>query len=124
MKDRVVRDGRTGRLLRLSLDDAAQERSIVAEFWAARDAEYAEVLERVPAFLAELEMEPGAGRTYVDLNRFQGWLAAFEAEALAAEAPDAQQDDADPGPAGAATDRPGPAGQDRPGRAGRLRTVE
>lgn len=158
--DRVVLDGGTGRLLRLSLDDAAQERSIVAEFRAARDAEYAEVLERVPAFLAELEMERARGRaSYVeveeseaDLNRFQGWLAkieqrdyfaapgrtaarasvagcaaalaAFEAEALAAEAPDAQQDDVDPGPAGAATDRPGPAGQDRPGRAGRLRAVE
>jgi hypothetical protein len=85
--DRVTRDGGTGRCLRLSLDDPAQEASIMAEFQAARDAEYAEVLERVPAFLAELEMERARGRaTYAeveeseaDLVRFQSWLAKIEA---------------------------------------------
>ena len=85
--DRVSRAGGTGRCLRLSLDDPAQEASIVAEFRAARDAEYAEVLERVPALLAELEMERARGRaTYAeveeseaDLVRFQSWLGKIEA---------------------------------------------
>jgi hypothetical protein len=85
--DRVSRDGGTGRCLRLSLDDPAQEASIVAEFRAARDAEYAEVVERVPGLLAELEMEQARGRaTYAeveeseaDLARFQAWLAKIEA---------------------------------------------
>ena len=57
------------------------------EFRAARDAEYAEVVERAPALLAELEMERARGRaTYAeveeseaDLVRFQGWLAKIEA---------------------------------------------
>lgn len=85
--DRVVREGGIGRSLRLSLDDPAQEESILAEFRSARDAEYAEVLERAPAFLAELEMERARGRaTYAeveeseaDLTRFQTWLAKVEA---------------------------------------------
>lgn len=85
--DRVNREGGAGRCLRLSLDDPAQEASIVAEFRAARDAEYAEVLERVPTLLAELEMERSRGRaTYAeveeseaDLVRFQSWLAKIKA---------------------------------------------
>jgi hypothetical protein len=85
--DRVSRDGGTGRCLRLSLDDPAQEASIVAEFQAARDAEYGEVVERAPELLAELEMERARGRaTYAeveeseaDLDRFRSWLAKIEA---------------------------------------------
>jgi hypothetical protein len=85
--DRVSRDGGSGRCLRLSLDDPAQEASIVAEFRAARDAEYAEVVVRVPGLLDELEMERARGRaTYAeveeseaDLARFHSWLAKIEA---------------------------------------------
>lgn len=142
--DRVVREGGTGRSLLLSLDDPTEEESIVAEFRSARDAEYAEVLERVPAFLAELARERARGRaTYAeveeseaDLTRFQTWLgkietrdylgapgrevaraavarceadlAAFEAEAMAAESPDPvlarNEPDGDRAPAHAALD--------------------
>lgn len=85
--DRVNRAGGSGRCLRLALADPAQEASIVAEFRAARDAEYAEVLERIPAFVAELELERSRGRaTYAeveeseaDLARFRSWLGKIEA---------------------------------------------
>jgi hypothetical protein len=50
-----------------------------------RDTEYGEVVERVPKFLAEIEMETARGRaTYAeveeseaDLERFEKWLAAI-----------------------------------------------
>jgi len=85
--DRVRRAGGSGRCLQLALADPAQEASIVAEFRAARDAEYAEVLERIPAFVAELELERSRGRaTYAeveeseaDLARFRSWLGKIEA---------------------------------------------
>jgi len=121
--DRVHRDGGTARVLSVAMADQAQEQALHAELNAARDAEYAEVLERVPAFIDELAKERAKGRaTYAeveeseaDLARFRAWLgkveardyfdapggeqaraavagcaaelAAFEAEALANEAP-------------------------------------
>lgn len=121
--DRVHREGGAGRYLTLTLD-AADEDKVIGEFRAARDEEYVEVLDRVPAFLAELASERARGRaTYAeveeseaDLERFRSWLAkieardyfgavrgaeaqaavarcaeelaAFEEEAMAAEAPD------------------------------------
>lgn len=121
--DRVHRDGGAARVLRRVLSDRVQEDALRAEANAARDGEYAEILERVPAFLAELAQERAKGRaTYAeveeseaDLTRFRAWLtkieardyfaapggqaardavedcavelAAFEAEALANEAP-------------------------------------
>ncbi len=123
LADRVRRDGGTARVLPVTVADLAEEQALREELNAARDAEYAEVLDRVPAFLAELEQERARGRaTYAeveeseaDLDRFRGWLAkievrdyfaapggaqaraavaeceqqlaAFEAEAFAAEAP-------------------------------------
>jgi hypothetical protein len=125
--DRVRQQGGTGRMLRLTFTDPAEERQIVGEFNAARDAEYAEVLARLPAFREELATERGRGRaTYAeveeseaDLERFRAWLAkiaardyfdapgaidaqaavercvtelaAFEEDALAAEAPEPNQ---------------------------------
>lgn len=84
--DRVRREGGTGRCLTLVLDPA-DEAAVVAEFRAARDEEYREVLDRVPAFLAELARERARGRvTYLeveeceaDLARFRSWLGKIEA---------------------------------------------
>ncbi|MET7335001.1 Chromate resistance protein ChrB [Nonomuraea sp. NPDC005650] len=85
--DRVRQQGGTGRLLRLDLTEAAEERQVIGEFNAARDAEYAEVLERLPAFRAELAEERERGRaTYAeveeseaDLERFRSWMAKIDA---------------------------------------------
>jgi len=79
----VRADGGTARSLTLSVEDEAQYAGLVAEFNAERDAEYAEVVERAPQFLAELEKETARGRaTYAeveeseaDLERFDKWLA-------------------------------------------------
>jgi hypothetical protein len=64
-----------------------EQQQIIAEFNAARDAEYAEVLERLPAFGEELARERARGRaTYAeveeseaDLERFRSWLARISA---------------------------------------------
>ncbi|WP_090929385.1 Chromate resistance protein ChrB [Nonomuraea jiangxiensis] len=85
--DRVHQQGGTGRMLRLTLTDPAEERQIIAEFNTARDAEYTEVLERLPTFRAELAAERQRGRaTYAeveeseaDLERFRSWLAKIAA---------------------------------------------
>ena len=81
MVDRVRADGGKARAFTVTLtaEDAEQ---VKAEQRADRDREYAEVLERVPAFLAEIETETGRGRaTYTeveeseaDLGRFERWL--------------------------------------------------
>jgi hypothetical protein len=84
--DRVHREGGQSRSLSLRIDDPEQERALVAEFNAARDAEYAEVLDRVPAFRQELDSERAKGRaTYAeveeseaDLERFRSWMAKIE----------------------------------------------
>jgi hypothetical protein len=84
--DRVHADRGTARLLRITFDDAAEEAQLIAELQAARDAEYGEVLERVPAFLEELRMERARDRaTYeeveeseADLQRFRSWLAKID----------------------------------------------
>lgn len=85
--DRVRTEGGTGRLLRLHLGDAAEREDLIAEFNAARDAEYDELLERLPTFFAELETETARGRaTYAeveenetDLTRFRDWLTKIAA---------------------------------------------
>jgi hypothetical protein len=122
--DRVHRDGGQARVLHLALTEPGEEAAVVEQFRQERAGEYAEVLERIPSLLAELDQERARGRvTYAeveeseaDLERFRSWLgriqerdyfnapgraeaqaavercaralAAFEAEALAAEAPD------------------------------------
>ncbi|WP_431921945.1 Chromate resistance protein ChrB [Nonomuraea jabiensis] len=85
--DRVRQQGGTGRMLHLALTDPAEERQVIGEFSAARDAEYAEVLERLPAFRAELAHERERGRaTYAeveeseaDLERFRSWMGKIAA---------------------------------------------
>ena len=81
--DRVHHDGGQGRLLRVVLPQPAEQAAVIAEFQAARDAEYAELLERLPELERELAHERARGRTtYVeveeseaDLERFRSWLA-------------------------------------------------
>jgi hypothetical protein len=85
--DRVRQHGGSARTLRVSFPDPAQRQQLVGEFNAARDAEYAEVLERLPAFGEELALERARGRvTYAeveeseaDLERFRAWLAKISA---------------------------------------------
>ena len=123
LADRVRHEGGTARVLQVQLPETGEEQALREEFNTARDTEYAEVLERIPALSAEIAMERARGRaTYAeveeseaDLERFRSWLAkiaardyfaapggeraqaavaavteelaAFEAEALNAEAP-------------------------------------
>jgi hypothetical protein len=120
----VHRDGGEGRLLKVVLTDPAEEHAVIEDFRRERAVEYADLLERIPEFLAELDRERARGRTTyaeveeseADLQRFQSWLAkivardyfdapgaaearaavercatelaAFEEDALAAEAPE------------------------------------
>jgi hypothetical protein len=81
--DRVRHQGGSARMLRMTFADPDQERDVIAELNAARDAEYAEVLERLPALRQELTDERARGRTTyaeveeseADLERFRTWLA-------------------------------------------------
>ena len=83
----VRADGGTARSLTVTVDDAAEYAALVAEFNAERDAEYAEVVERAPQLLAELQTETARGRaTYAeveeseaDLDRFNKCLAKIAA---------------------------------------------
>jgi hypothetical protein len=84
--DRVRVNGGTARVLRIGFEDAREEAQLVAELRAARDDEYGEVLERLPAFLDELRSERDRDRaTYeeveeseADLERFRAWLAKID----------------------------------------------
>ncbi len=85
--DRVRRDGGTARVLSVAFTGPGEEQVLRAELNLARDGEYGEVLERVPAFLEELAAERAKGRTTyaeveeseADLDRFRAWLAKIEA---------------------------------------------
>ncbi|WP_216639513.1 Chromate resistance protein ChrB [Brachybacterium sp. P6-10-X1] len=87
LADRVHRDGGAIRVLRMEFVDNAEERSVIEEFNAARDAEYAEVLERIPGLHEELATERDRGNiTYAeveeseaDLERFRSWLGKIDA---------------------------------------------
>jgi hypothetical protein len=84
--DRVRANGGAARVLRITFEDTNEEAHLVSELRAARDDEYGEVLERVPAFLAELRRERDRDRaTYeeveeseADLERFRAWLAKID----------------------------------------------
>ncbi len=86
LMDRVTREGGQGRLLHLRLADGDERAAVIAELQAARDAEYMDLLERLPSFFAELEMETARGRaSYVeveeseaDLIRFRTWAKKIE----------------------------------------------
>ena len=81
--DRVHRDGGQGRLLKVALTDPAEEQAVIEDFRRERAVEYADLLERLPEFLAELDRERARGRTTyaeveeseADLERFRSWLA-------------------------------------------------
>ena len=83
LADRVHHQGGTARVSQVAFTDRAERAALVAEMNTARDVEYAEVLERLPAFHDELVMESARGRaTYAeveeseaDLERFRSWLA-------------------------------------------------
>ena len=85
--DRVRRDGGEARLLHLTLPDPDEHAQIVAAFRHERASEYAEVLERTPAFVEELATERARGRTTyaeveeseADLERFRSWLSKIAA---------------------------------------------
>jgi hypothetical protein len=84
---RVHAQGATGRVITIEVPDEREHAALVTEFNAARDAEYAEVLERTPAMLAEIASETSRGRaTYAeveeseaDLDRFRTWLTKIAA---------------------------------------------
>lgn len=84
--DRVNHEGGNGRMLHLQLTDPTEVHWLRAEFDAARDQEYGEVLERLPALSAEIATERGKGRTTyaeveeseADLDRFHTWLAKID----------------------------------------------
>jgi hypothetical protein len=84
---RVRADGGTGRILTIAVPHPAEHAELVAEFNAARDVEYAEVVERTPALLAEIAEETARGRagyaeveeSEADLERFRSWLAKIAA---------------------------------------------
>jgi hypothetical protein len=84
---RVHSQGASGRVLTIEVPDEREYAALVADFNAARDAEYAEVLERTPAMLAEIAAETTRGRatfaeveeSEADLERFRGWLAKIVA---------------------------------------------
>ena len=97
----VRAEGGTARTLTVTVDAVAEYAELVAEFNTERDVEYAEVVERAPQLLAELEHETARGRaTYAeveeseaDLERFDKWLAKIAARDyfVAAGGPAARQ---------------------------------
>ena len=84
--DRVRANGGTARVLHITFDDDREEAQVISGLQAARDDEYGEVLDRVPAFLDELRGERDRDRaTYeeveeseADLERFRAWLAKID----------------------------------------------
>lgn len=87
LADRVIHDGGTARVLRIVMRDPHGEAQLIQQQRADRDGEYAEVLERFPAFFAELDQEAARGRTTyeeleeseADLARFAAWLGKIAA---------------------------------------------
>jgi hypothetical protein len=87
LTDRIRHQGGAVRVLSMAFTDPAEEQAVIAEFNEARDAEYAEVLERLPELRQELADEQSRGNaTYAeveeseaDLERFRTWLAKIAA---------------------------------------------
>jgi hypothetical protein len=85
--DRVRHQGGAARVLHMAFSDPEEERAVIAEMNEARDAEYAEVLERLPELRNELAAERARGNaTYAeveeseaDLERFRAWLTKIAA---------------------------------------------
>lgn len=87
LADRIRHQGGTARVLSMAFTDPAEEQAVIGELNAARDAEYAEVLERLPELRRELANERARGNaTYAeveeseaDLDRFRAWLSKIAA---------------------------------------------
>ncbi|NKQ55636.1 hypothetical protein HFP15_22390 [Amycolatopsis sp. K13G38] len=87
LADRIRHQGGTARVLSMAFTDPAEEQAVIAEFNDARDAEYAEVLERLPELRQELAAEEARGNaTYAeveeseaDLERFRAWMSKIAA---------------------------------------------
>lgn len=85
--DRIHHQGGSGRCWRIVFTEPGEQQQVIAELNSARDAEYAEVAERLPTLREELNMERARGRlTYAeveeseaDLERFRSWLAKIAA---------------------------------------------
>lgn len=85
--DRVRRQGGTARMLQMELTDAGEQAAVIGDLNAARNLEYAELMERIPTLRQELADERAKGRaTYAeveeseaDLYRFQVWLTKIAA---------------------------------------------
>ena len=60
---RVREQGGHARVLTIRFDDPAEEQGVIGEFNTARDGEYAELRERIPALHTELEHELARGNT-------------------------------------------------------------
>ncbi|MGW0883082.1 Chromate resistance protein ChrB [Streptomyces sp. NPDC002671] len=86
LQERVRRDGGRMRVVHVEVGDEDERRKLAEEMTAAVDEEYAEVLERLPSFFSEPEMESGRGRAVfaeveeseADLERFRSWAAKIE----------------------------------------------
>lgn len=84
---RVIDEGGSGRLLQMRLTDPDEQQQLIADFRQASDAEYDDLLGRVPGFLAELDAERTRGRASLveveeneaDLQRYRSWLAKIQA---------------------------------------------
>ncbi|GAB3434071.1 Chromate resistance protein ChrB [Flindersiella endophytica] len=84
---RVRDQGGTARAIRIAITNRAELDELIARQRDDRDVEYAEVVERVPAFLTEIATETAKGRTTyaeveeseADLERFERWLAKIAA---------------------------------------------
>ena len=83
---RVIDEGGSGRLLHVRLTDPDQQRQLTEDFGRASNAEYDDLLGRVPGFLAELESERNRGRASLveveeneaDLQRYRSWFAKIQ----------------------------------------------
>lgn len=76
---RVREGGGQARVLRVRVTDPDEQAALVAEQRAERDTEYAELLDRAPAFLAEIETETARGRaTYTEVEESEADLLRFE----------------------------------------------
>lgn len=84
---RVRDQGGQARVVHVRLTDDGELARLIDQQRTDRDVEYAEVVERTPAFLDELEQETARGRTTyaeveesdADLERFDRWLARIQA---------------------------------------------
>ena len=84
---RVRDSGGKARILHTRFTEQAEQDAVIAEQRADRDVEYGEVVERTPAFLAEIAQETARGRasyaeveeSETDLERFDKWLTSISA---------------------------------------------